>query len=539
MRIINHKNFVSQTMVLMLFLTLAIFSCKKQELIGEDPYAGGKQPLGIKFSADVPDPEIGTQGGEVNVNVRGLLKYKDKFKFLINEVEATVLALTDSTIRVKIPDNASTGGFSVMLDGQTFFGPNFTIDGKVSLDGSFLAVNGSNGSIYDILKLPTSNYFLGGSFTDFDNKATAKVPIGGVAQITAQGAYASTLNFGKGANGVVYSVNRLPNGQYIIAGLFGNFNNRKNINSITRLNSDGTLDSTIIQVINPTPLEIRKNVDTVPTFNGGVDGVIRKTFVQNNMITIVGTFQYYARYFYERSTYDNKVLDATRMRQLVRVKIDGTMDSTFNFDPAVRQSYAGGNGAINDAFMQPDGKIVIVGSFTTFNGSPANHIARINTDGTLDASFNAGAGTNDDITSITYNSVTQKIIISGLFNSYNGTSRSGVAMLNANGSIDNSFSFSNLSGGVPTFASQLDNGKIIVSGQFNKYNDVVRQGFMVLNADGKLASGYNNSGAFQGQIYRMVETTSSLGNPAVILTGFISKFDNKKVGNIVRVELKP
>ncbi len=527
--------------LLLAVLVLGLYSCKK-EIIGENPYAGGKEPLGIKFGAAAPDPESATPGSEVNVSIRGLKRFENKYKFYVNEVEATVIAFTDSTARIKVPDNASSGGMSVISDGQTFFGPLLRIDGKVSIDGSFLAPVGSNSTIYDITRLPNANYLLTGAFDNFDNKGSVKLPIGGIAQITSQGAYASSLNFGKGALGSINSINRLSNGKFLLSGYFFSFNStrgkRININSITTLNSNGTLDSTIIDVINPTPNDFKKNKDTVPTFNGGVTGVIKKSFVFNDRIYSVGNFQNYIRVFYDRSTYDTKVYDVTRVKQMVCMKMDGAMDSTFHYDPVTKQSPAAGNGSINDAIQQADGKLILVGDFSTFNGAPANHIVRINLDGSVDQTFKAGEGADNNITSITYNATTDKILITGSFNTYGGAAKKGVAMLNADGSIDNSFNFGVLASGVATHAAQLNNGKVIVSGNFKTYNSVIRQGFMVLNADASLAAGYNNTGQFSGQIYKIIETTSSLSNPAVILVGSIQRFDSKVFGNIVRVELK-
>jgi uncharacterized delta-60 repeat protein len=214
------------------------------------------------------------------------------------------------------------------------------------------------------------------------------------------------------------------------------------------------------------------------------------------------------------------------------------MDSTYNYNPGTRQGYAGGNGDINDAFMQADGKIIAVGAFSSFNGLQANHIVRLNTDGSVDATFASGTGADGPVTSIRYNATTGKMVLAGSFKTYGGKTKSGVVLLNADGSVDDTFQFGELTGGVPNFAAQLNNGKVLISGNFNKYNNIIRQGFMILNADGSLAAGYNNTGAFQGRITKVVETTSALGNPAVILVGDFNKFDNTKVGNIVRVELK-
>ncbi|WP_316783439.1 DUF5008 domain-containing protein [Pedobacter frigiditerrae] len=566
----NYKNITRLSQfLLMLVMVGFIYSCKKTDVIGEDPYAGGKQPLGVKFDNTLPDPALATQGSEVTVFIRGLKKYENNYKFYVNEIEATVLNLTDSTARIKVPNNASTGGLSVTTNEQTFFGPVLTIEGKVSIDDSFQQINGAtyrenNGnislaSIADLSALPNGNLFLVGGFNNFDNKWTEKVPNGGIAQIDANGAYVgpiandpSSITFGKGANGGLSSITRLSSGthsgKYIVSGIFSSFNstrsNRSNINSITRLNSNGTLDSTIIDVINPTPNDLTKNRDTVPTFNGGVLGSIRKSFVFGNRVYVIGDFQYYVRRFYERSTYDTKVLDIIKMNQMACLKInetnpvnEGDLDLTFHYNPVTKQSPAGGNGDITNAIQQPDGKLILVGSFTTFNGVPANRIVRINLDGSVDPSFNVGSGADADIYGITYNATTNKILITGLFKNFKNTPKQGVAMLDLDGSLTSTFNFGTITQGIPTYAGQLNNGKIIVAGGFKTYNDVIRQGFMILNPDGSLAPGYNNTGQFVGTINKIVESASG-ANTKVTLIGYISRFDNRSFKSILRITLK-
>jgi hypothetical protein len=565
----NYKNITRLSQLcLMLLVATFIYSCKKADVIGEDPYAGGKQALGIKFDKELPDPELATQGSEVTVFVRGLKKYEKEFKIYVNEIEANVVSLTDSTARIVVPMNASTGGLSVVTKEQTFFGPVLKIDGKVSIDDSFQ----SNGATYressggistsvilDAATLPNGNLFVAGGFNNFDNRWTEKLPNGGIAQIDANGTFvapiandANSVNFGKGTNGVVSNVIRLNtgnnSGKYLISGIFSSFNstrpNRSNINSITRLNSNGTLDSTIIDVINPTPNDLKKNRDTVPTFNGGVNGYIRKSFVFGDRLYVLGDFTHYVRAFYERSTYDTKRLDFIKMSQMACLKInqanpvdEGDLDLTFHYNPVTKQSPAGGNGDISDAIQQPDGKLILVGSFSTFNGVPANHIVRINLDGSVDQTFNVGSAADDDIFTITYNATTNKILVAGLFKKFNGSTKPGVTMLDLDGSLTSSFNFGPVTLGIPTFAAQLNSGKIIVSGGFKTYNGVIRQGFMVLNADGSLAPGYNNTGQFIGTISKIIETTSG-ANTKVTLVGYISRFDNRTFKSILRITLK-
>lgn len=535
-------------------LATAFVSCQKEKGLTEDPYAGGKKPLDLTFVTKTIDPDVVNPGDVLSVKVKGLAKYISDFKVYVNEIEAEVVpALTnDSTLTFKVPLTASTGSMWITSQGQSFFGPIVKVGGKISVDASWKIINGSvsaNGfsTVLDIETLPGGNYLVGGEFNDFELKGTEKLPIGGIAQITGDGAYTTSgLNFGKGVGGALKQINsivRIPTGsqagKYIIAGSFTSFNstrpNRQTLNNVARLNTAGTLDSLILRdVINPKPQETYKNGDTVSAFNAGVDGMVRKAFVFNEQIYLVGNFNNYKRMYLPNSSYDEKVYDYTRMRQMVRVNMDGTMDSTFHYNKSTRQSAIGANGIVLDAMMQADGKLILVGTFSTFNGVQANRIVRLNLDGSVDNSFGAGTGANSDINSIRYNATTNKIVIGGSFTTFNGKTATGVNLLNADGTNVSTFNSQAITGGITTFAGQLNNGKIIVSGSFNKYGDYLRQGFMVLEANGQLAVGYNNTGGFQGMIYDMVETPIA-GGSQVILVGNILRFNSTFPHNLLRL----
>lgn len=533
-------------------------SCSKSKDLAEDPYAGGKQVLDIQFISKTTDPDIVNSGASLELKVNGLLKYKDQFKVFVNELEAEVLNYTDSTLNFVVPAMSSTGSIWITANEQSFFGPIIKIGGKVSVDASFKTVNGTtrvgtgggDASIYDIVQLPDNKFWLGGAFDSFELKASEEKPKAGIVQMGPEGAYNDDyMRFGIGAFGAgktIYSISRIAtgtqNGKFIIAGDFAGYDskrpNRQTLGNITRLNAAGALDTIFTSdIVNPTPEKVWKNRDTIPAFNGGVDGVVRKTFVFGEKIYVIGNFQNYKRIYYPNSSYDDKVYDVTRMLQIAKLNVNGSMDSTFHFNPAKGESARAGNGAITDAMMQADGKLILVGTFTSFNDVAANRIVRLNLDGSVDPSFNAGEGANGDINSIRYNAVTQKIVLSGLFGSFNGKPANAVAVLNSDGTVDESFVGNKITGGAATFAAQLNSGKIIVSGSFDRYGDYLRQGFMILEANGQLASGYNNTGGFKGRIYDMIETETATESK-VILVGSISRFNATIPGNILRLLIK-
>src|SRR6266446_2737026 len=91
------------------------------------------------------------------------------------------------------------------------------------------------------------------------------------------------------------------------------------------------------------------------------------------------------------------------------------------------------NSAVRVVVVQPDGKILIGGEFTTLspNGGAAvtrNRIARVNPDGTLDTAFNPNA--SDIVNSIAVQA-DGKILAGGLFTSIGGQTRNRIARLDA------------------------------------------------------------------------------------------------------------
>src|SRR5438445_2437134 len=123
------------------------------------------------------------------------------------------------------------------------------------------------------------------------------------------------------------------------------------------------------------------------------------------------------------------------------------------------------NGTVYVVVVQPDGKILIGGDFTTLspNGGAAvtrNRIARLNSDGTLDA-FNPNA--NSTVLSIAVQA-DGKILASGLFTNIGGQTRNNIARLDATTGLADSFD-PNANSAVQSVAVQAD-GKILAGGLF-------------------------------------------------------------------------
>lgn len=163
-------------------------------------------------------------------------------------------------------------------------------------------------------------------------------------------------------------------------------------------------------------------------------------------------------------------------------------------------SFSSGTGFNNDVIaiaLQSDGKILVGGSFTSYNGVNANRIIRLNANGTIDNTFNFGTGFNSSVSDILV-LPDGKIIVVGYFSTYKGLTKNKILKLNSDGSIDNSFSSigSSTAIGIRTVGIQSDN-KILISRIFTTSggsvinNDIVR-----LNTNGSIDNTFDTGSGF-------------------------------------------
>ncbi len=174
----------------------------------------------------------------------------------------------------------------------------------------------------------------------------------------------------------------------------------------------------------------------------------------------------------------------------------------------------------------PNGKILCAGDFTNYNGTGVNRICRLNADGTIDGTFSASAAINNEIYCMVVLSNGQ-ILISGSFT----TPKAGIARLNADGSVDATFNMTGTginAGRIQAFAVQAD-GKIVVGGGvlFTQYNSTPVNGFARLNADGSLDAAFN-SGATSG-INGGTDDIKIQADGKILLSGQFSMYKNASV----------
>ena len=204
------------------------------------------------------------------------------------------------------------------------------------------------------------------------------------------------------------------------------------------------------------------------------------------------------------------------MGRIGKIFADGSIDTTFN--PAG----TGANNCVRDFVIQPDGKIVIVGDFTSYNGVGRNRVARIHSDGTLDTTFNPGTGTNFWCFSVSLQS-DGKILVSGLFDTYNGNNSRSLVRINSDGSFDNSFT-SGVPGNTIIYGVDvLADEKILICGGFTSYGGNSYKNIVRLSPDGSLDPEFNVSGNVWGN--GSITTMSVQPDGQILILGDFSNYN--------------
>ncbi len=176
---------------------------------------------------------------------------------------------------------------------------------------------------------------------------------------------------------------------------------------------------------------------------------------------------------------------------IARLNPDGTLDTTF------LNGLAAANAAVNSVVCQTDSRVLVGGSFSTLDGVARSFIGRLMTDGSLDTSFNPGAGADGPVYALaeTFVNGNREIYAGGAFGNLNGVSSPGLARLNNNGTVDASFSSgSGFDGQIYAIAAYPTNsiyaGKVLVGGLFNHYNGFAVTNLACLNIDGSLNTNF-------------------------------------------------
>jgi uncharacterized delta-60 repeat protein len=349
----------------------------------------------------------------------------------------------DGTLDVGfIPNRGMNGAVSSVL-----FQPN----GKVLIAGDFTAINGQSRNGVARLNhdgsLDPAVFDRGSTGTFGPVAAIALQPDGKVligtgnslVRVHPNGARDEDYNAG-GGGAAVTALAVQPDGRILVGGFVRNVVQEEDGSLTTyhrlylsRHNSDGSLDTTFEQAFGGPARDRYTVTDLVVQPDGKI--LVAGVFFTFKGVGHVG---------------------------IARVNADGTLDADFA---------ANSNGYINSVSVNPDGSMLVGGQFTMLAGTSRRRIARLHVNGSLDPTFDPGTGFDSEVVSLAQQS-DGKVLVAGYFTSFDGISRSRIARLQANGQLDHSF-VSNADGWVSSIAIQQD-GKVLACGSFSTVNGVLR-----------------------------------------------------------------
>ncbi len=314
----------------------------------------------------------------------------------------------------------------------------------------------SGGGVTSVLHQPDGRIVIGGRFTSVGTEGRE-----GVARINPDGTVDTTFNSASfyGPQGVGSGINALglqSDGKIIVGGTFFSTDAGSSGSSgyLKRLNADGTLDASF-----PTSV---------------LGGVYHLTIQPDNKIIVSGNFNF----------------TGTSGIGIARLNANGTIDGSFS--PVAAGASCSGC-AFGGVYLQPDGKILYTG-----NPSGGNQtLVRLNPNGTVDESFAPSVSVSAEVIRVQSDG---KILVGGEFSAINGFTENSIARLNTDGSLDLTFNTNNSGATASTGFHKIwdiaidGSGSIFITGKFDSYNGVARKGIAKLNSDGTLDASFNFAG---------------------------------------------
>ena len=339
----------------------------------------------------------------------------------------------DGTIDATFASQSYTGGIYTIAvqpwDNKIIVGGEFTrtvggvtytnimrLNEDGSVDNTFNPTgSGTDGTVWKVLALNESTaanrrIVIGGVYKSYKGSSiVGSANQGGAILVRENGNLAKNLNVTEGAwtVGGVYCMALDNSGNILIGGEFGLVNGVR-VRRAARLLRNGDLDPAFL--------------------NRGYDGVGPGSSVyaiaaqpSDNKILIAGAFTTYV----DMSI--GQFVNNTRTR-IARLETDGYLDKDFNFAGGVFLSRGFNDMAIRDMLIASNGKILVGGNFTAYDGVTVNRVARLNRDGSLDNSLNIGSGFDNIVHDIAFYNFWRggameeaQILVAGNFTRYNGS----------------------------------------------------------------------------------------------------------------------
>src|SRR5947207_4535981 len=358
------------------------------------------------------------------------------------------------------------------------------------IDASFVPAPGTNDAVNVVIPQPDGKVIVAGRFTQANNVGRNRI-----ARFNFNGSLDSTFDPGTGADEEIKAAVLQPDGRIVVAGRFTHFNGITH-NGVCRLNANGSVD---------------------PNFGLGAginnSGALALALQSDGRILVGGQFSQ---------------VDLSLRFNLARLNTNGSVDLTFN--PG-----NGPLGNVNAIVIQPNGAIIIGGEFTSYDGFNRGGIARVLANGTLDFSFDSGAGTGGNVFALALQH-NGRIVLGGSFIQYAGINRTSIARVLSNGALDLEFNPVPI-GVVQSLAIEPDD-RILVGGSFTFIDVFGRNRIARLNTNGSVDLTFDPGAGCVGALTNDATQVRSIALQQfgrILAGGIFTSYDNQLRDNIVRL----
>jgi uncharacterized delta-60 repeat protein len=411
-----------------------------------------------------------------------------------------------------VPATDGTGDIYVAGAFSTFQGSSsphlIRLNSDGSIDAGFNVGTGFNNDVWAMVAAGdgSGDIYVGGSFTTYQGAARNRI-----ARLNPDGSLETTFAIGTGFNGLVYSFALAADGSGDLY-VGGNFRTYQGVSAVclVRLNSNGSRDagfSVGTGFYNPSP----------NGFNSASVGSILPLRNGSGYIYVSGAFVTYQGYAVGR---------------LLRLAPDGSYDSFYSIGSGF-SSPAGGLRFAEDG----SGDIYVGGMFSAIQGVGANHIVRLNSDGSIDADFDVfGTGFDAAVHAVaSAGDGSGDIYVGGEFSRYQGSLRFSILRLNPDGTMDPGFSTGmGFDGPVYAIVPVGDgSGDIYVGGYFTEYQGVARNRIVRLNPDGSVDAGFAAWDGFDAAVTAIVPAGDGSGD--IYVGGYFTAYQGAACNRIVRL----
>ncbi|WP_415062940.1 hypothetical protein [Bdellovibrio sp.] len=381
---------------------------------------------------------------------------------------------------------------------------------------SFSIGTGFNNTVYAILptKDGSGKFYVAGAYTDYDGITTADYLI----RLNADGSH--DPSFAPVLVGIAYSLEYGPGDTIFAGGAFTNVNGSASFQKVVQLNADGT---------------------TVTAFDVGTGGVANgevralRLSADGNSLFLGGNFTTYR---------------GVTVNRIVKVNVSNGAVAA-GWATGATAGFTTASSYVLDIELAPEDNTEIYagGNFTQY-GATANsalRIARLTANGAMSATFNGVASATNGFNAAYVRDIvaagdgTNDIYVAGEFTSYRGTVQNYFARVQANGSLNPSFTNRGFSGGV-TYAVLVPPASanpyfdVYVGGAFTAYDAFGFARITRLNTDGTPDIGINIGAGIaggSGYVRKVVEIND--GSDRLFLGGNFTTYRGTSSPYIVRI----